>query len=92
MTGTLRVLEHNALVYRRTWRGSIFASFVSPMLFLAAIGLGLGTLVSRGSPQGVNGVSYLDFLAPGLLATATIQTAFSETTYRLLARIRWSGP
>jgi lipooligosaccharide transport system permease protein len=91
MTGTLRILEHNALVYRRTWRGSIFASFVSPILFLAAIGLGLGTLVSRGSPQGVNGVSYLDFLAPGLLATATMQTAFSETTYRLMARIRWAG-
>ncbi len=91
MVGTLRILEHNAVVYRRTWRGSVFASFLAPILFLAAIGLGLGTLVSRGSPNGVNGVRYLDFLAPGLLATATMQTAFSETTYRLMARIRWQG-
>jgi len=91
MTGTLRILEHNFLVYRRTWRGSVFASFISPILFLAAMGLGLGTLVSRGSTHGVNGVPYLDFLAPGLLATATMQTAFSETTYRLMARIRWQG-
>ena len=91
MTGALRIIEHNALIYRRAWRGSIFASFLAPLMFLAAIGVGLGTLVSRGSPQGVNGVSYLDFLAPGLLATATMQTAFSETTYRLMARIRWSG-
>jgi len=89
MIGTLRVLEHNALVYRRTWRASIFVSFISPVLFLAAIGVGLGTLVGRGSPQGVGGVSYLDFLAPGLLATATMQTGFSETAWRLLARIKW---
>lgn len=59
-------------------------------MFLTAMGVGLGTLVNRGTPQGIDGVSYLDFLAPGLLATATMQTAFSETTYRLLSRIRWA--
>jgi lipooligosaccharide transport system permease protein len=58
-------------------------------MFLAAMGIGLGTLVNRGTPQGIGGFSYLEFLAPGLLATATMQTAFSETSYRLLARIRW---
>jgi lipooligosaccharide transport system permease protein len=87
--GTLRVLEHNVLVYRRTWRGSIFVSFAAPLMFLAAMGIGLGTLVNRSTPQGIGGFSYLEFLAPGLLATATMQTAFSETSYRLLARIRW---
>ena len=90
MVGTLRVLEHNALVYRRTWRGSVFVSFAAPIMFLAAMGVGLGTLVNRGTPQGIGGVSYLDFLAPGLLATSTMQTAFSETAYRLLSRIRWA--
>ena len=90
MVGTLRVLEHNALVYRRTWRGSVFVSFAAPVMFLTAMGLGLGTLVNRGTPQGLGGVSYLQFLAPGLLATATMQTAFSETAYRLLSRIRWA--
>jgi lipooligosaccharide transport system permease protein len=90
VVGAGRVLEHNALVYRRTWRGSVFVSFAAPIMFLTAMGLGLGTLVNRGTPQGIGGVSYLDFLAPGLLATATMQTAFSETAYRLLSRIRWA--
>lgn len=89
MKGALHVLEHNLLVYRRTWRGSIFVSFAAPLMFLAAMGIGLGTLVNRGSPQGIGGFPYLEFLAPGLLATATMQTAFSETSYRLLGRIRW---
>ncbi|HEY0493564.1 MAG TPA: ABC transporter permease [Candidatus Dormibacteraeota bacterium] len=89
-TGALHVLEHNALVYRRTWRGSVFVSFAAPVMFLAAMGVGLGTLVNRGTPHGIGGFSYLEFLAPGLLATATMQTAFSETTYRLLSRIRWA--
>jgi len=90
VVGALHVLEHNALVYRRTWRGSVFVSFAAPIMFLTAMGLGLGTLVNRGTPQGIGGVSYLYFLAPGLLATATMQTAFSETAYRLLSRIRWA--
>ena len=31
--------------YRRTWRGSIYTSFLSPVLYLGAMGLGLGKLV-----------------------------------------------
>ncbi len=31
--------------YRRTWRGSIYTSVLSPVLYLGAMGLGLGTLV-----------------------------------------------
>ena len=40
------VLEHRLLLYRRTWRGSVFNSFLSPVLFLGAMVTGwrLGTL------------------------------------------------
>jgi lipooligosaccharide transport system permease protein len=87
--GTARVVvEHNALVYRRTWQGSIFVSFISPILFLASIGVGLGSLVSR-SGHTVGGVSYLAFLAPGLLVATAMQTASAETMYPIMARIQW---
>src|SRR2546428_9435066 len=89
MTGVLRFLEHHAVLYRRTWKGTIFVSFVSPILFLAAIGLGLGSLISRGPVRTVDGVSYLAFLAPGLLAATTMQTAYVETTYPIIAKIQW---
>jgi lipooligosaccharide transport system permease protein len=90
MGGTLRVLEHNLLVYRRTWKGSIFASFVAPVLFLSAMGLGLGSLISRGPSRTVDGVTYLAFLAPGLLAATAMQSAWGETTYPILSKILWN--
>src|SRR5438093_1556277 len=40
MTGALRVLEHHLTVYRRTWKGSVFMSFVSPLLFLTGLAFG----------------------------------------------------
>lgn len=83
-----RVVEHNALVFRRLWRGSLTVSFFTPLFFLASIGLGLGGLVNRGS-GGVGGVPYIDFLAPGLLAAVTMQTAAFECTYPLLGKIQW---
>jgi len=89
MTGALRVLEHHLTIYRRTWKGSVFMSFVSPILFLTAMGLGLGSLISRGPVRTVDGVSYLVFLAPGLLAASAMQSAYVETTYPIMARIQW---
>ena len=87
--GALRVLEHHLTVYRRTWKGSVFMSFLSPVLFLAAMGLGLGSLISRGPSRTVDGLSYLVFLAPGLLAASAMQSAYVETTYPIMARIQW---
>lgn len=85
----LRVYEHHLLVYRRTWRGSLFTSFLNPVLFLAAMGLGLGTLVDANNPAGVGGTGYLTFLAPGLLAATAMQTAAFESTYPIMAGLQW---
>jgi lipooligosaccharide transport system permease protein len=84
-----RVIEHHVLVYRRTWRGTLFSTFLSPVLFLAAIGIGLGTFVDQAEPPGLEGVGYLAFLAPGLLAAQAMQTAAFESTYPVMAGIRW---
>ncbi len=85
----LRVVEHHVLVYRRTWRGTVFSTFLSPLLFLAAIGVGLGTFVDDANPAGIGGVSYIAFLAPGLLVAQAMQTATFESTYPVMAGIRW---
>jgi lipooligosaccharide transport system permease protein len=84
----LRVFEHNALAYRRVWRGSVLVSFISPIFFLTAMGIGLGSLVNRHS-GGVAGVPYRDFIAPGLLVATAMQTAAVETTYPVMAKIVW---
>jgi lipooligosaccharide transport system permease protein len=77
------------MLYRRTWRGSLFNSFLSPVLFLGAMGVGLGGFVDRSGSVALGGVSYLAFLAPGLLAATAMQTAAGEATFPILAAITW---
>jgi lipooligosaccharide transport system permease protein len=76
--------------YRRTWRGSIYSSVLNPVLFLGSIGLGLGTLVNRHGAAQLGGVSYLAFLAPGLLAAAAMETAVGESTYPVYGSVKWN--
>lgn len=82
-----RAYGHQFLLYRRTWRGSVFNSFLSPILFLLAMGIGLGSYVDRSG--GLGGVSYLAFLAPGLLAATVMQTATFEATFPVMAGFIW---
>lgn len=86
--GTLHIVEHNAMLFRRVWRGTIMVSFFTPLFFLGAMGLGLGSFVNRGA-GGVGGVPYIDFLGPGLIAAATMQTASFECMYPILGKIMW---
>jgi lipooligosaccharide transport system permease protein len=76
--------------YRRTWRGSIYSSVLNPLLFLGAMGLGLGTLVDKHGRAGLGGVSYLAFLTPGLLAAAAMQTGVGESTYPVFGSVKWN--
>jgi lipooligosaccharide transport system permease protein len=80
--------EHHVLLYRRTWRGSLFGSFAQPVLFLLAMGIGLGSFVDRADSD-VLTVPYLQFLAPGLLASVVMQTSAFEATFPVLGGFRW---
>ena len=89
MTRALRVMQRNALLYRRVWRGSLFFSFLQPTLFLVAMGVGLGAFIDRGGAALPGGVGFLQFLAPGLLAAACMQTASFESTFPITGRMTW---
>jgi lipooligosaccharide transport system permease protein len=85
---SVRALRYWAYQYKRTWRGSITTSFLYPVLYLAAMGLGLGTLVDKHTGS-VDHVRYLLFIAPGLLAATTMQIGGNEATYPVMAAIKW---
>jgi len=85
----LRFMETQARVYRRTWKASAFTTFLNPVLFLLAMGMGLGTLVDRGEAASLQGLSYLQFLAPGLLAATAMQTAAGDSSFPVMAGIKW---
>jgi lipooligosaccharide transport system permease protein len=86
---SFRVFESEARVYRRSWRGSAVSSFLTPILYLLAMGVGLGTLVDANRPGGIDGVSYLTFLAPGLLVAMAMQTGASEGSWKVMAGFKW---
>lgn len=77
------------VVYSRTWKGSLFSRFVSPLLFLLAMGLGLGSLVDASS-GGVDGVPYLAFVAPGMVAVQAMMVSVSESTYPVYGLFTWN--
>jgi lipooligosaccharide transport system permease protein len=89
MTALGHVLEHRAVPYRRTFRSSAFSSFLSPVLFLTAMGLGLGGYVDRSGATALGGLTYLQFLAPGLLAATVMQAAAFEATFPIIGGLNW---
>jgi lipooligosaccharide transport system permease protein len=89
MTRAFRIVQRNALVYRHTWRGSILSSFLQPTLFMLSMGIGVGTLVDLGGAPIPGGVGFLAFLAPGLMAGASMQTASFEASWPILGRMTW---
>ena len=72
----LRVVEHQVHIYRRFWRGPVIGYILAPVMFLGAMGLGVGSLVKQDT---VAGVSYLAFVTPGLMAAAAMQAAAGES-------------
>jgi lipooligosaccharide transport system permease protein len=85
----VRQADYWLLVYRRTWKGSVISSFVNPVLYVLAMGVLLGRYVDAGPARLGGASSYLAFVAPGLLAAQSMQTAFGETSYPVLSRLKW---
>lgn len=83
------MVERNFLVYRRAWRATLMFGFVTPMLFLGAIGFGIGALVNRQDPNAFGGVSYLEFFATGLLVSSCMNTGSFESAWPILGKFVW---
>src|SRR3954451_19440257 len=84
LAGLAAAYEHMWLLYRRTWRGSIFGMFAQPVLFLVAMGVGLGSYVNQSADPALGGVPYIVFLAPALLVSTVMQGAAFEGTFPVL--------
>jgi lipooligosaccharide transport system permease protein len=85
----VRPLEFFLAQYRRVWRGTVISSVVTPVVYLLALGWGLGQLVNDVTVDG-HTYDYLDFVAPGLLAATAMQVAMFESSWPVLSAIKWS--
>jgi lipooligosaccharide transport system permease protein len=81
----IHVLEYHLVHYSRTWRSNALSTFILPLLIMVGFGLGVGGYV-RG---GVDGVSYLDWMVPGVIASTAVQTALGEATWPVLSYFEW---
>lgn len=85
----IRVLEAQYRTYKRTWRGTVISTFLQPVLFLAAIGVGLGNLVDDGAGDATLPIAYLAFLATGILPATAMQTGASDGAWPVMAGFKW---
>lgn len=79
-----RLWQRNAAIYRRTYKMNILPNFFEPVLYLVAMGLGLGAYLSQ-----VRGVEYIDFIAPGLVATAAMFGTSYDVTFNAFVKLRF---
>ncbi len=84
--GSWYVAEHRLRQMKGYLGSAIFQSVASPIIYLFALGVGLASLV----PQGVGDVTYLQFVAPALMAAAAMSVAADETSYPIMMGFKWN--
>lgn len=82
------VFEWYARSYRRTWWATITTGLLNPIFFLLSIGVLLGGLIDEGNPN-LGGLTYLEFVAPGLIAALGMQIGTNEGSFPVMAGLRW---
>ena len=89
----VRVWGSNWALYRHMWQADAAGNLLQPLLYLLGMGIGVGALVdARGqSATMLEGVSYLAFLAPALIATTSMMTSATEALWPLLAGFKWEN-
>lgn len=84
-----RMTDYWWTVYKRTWKGSVVSSFVTPLLYVLAMGVLLGGFI-QGDPDRLEGATtYLAFVVPGMLAAQSMQLVFGELTYPVMSGVKW---
>ncbi|MDX1918992.1 MAG: ABC transporter permease [Candidatus Caenarcaniphilales bacterium] len=67
-------------VYKTTWLVNFIPPVTEPLFYLFGFGLGLSPIIGRIEYQGVT-ISYLNFIAPGMVAIAALFQSFVEAGY-----------
>lgn len=81
-----RVTSRNLVVWRRMAAASAIGYVGEPLLSLVALGFGLGQMVHE-----LDGMSYAEFIAPGLVVSTVMYTATFEGTFGAYTRMVTQG-
>ena len=78
------------VMYRRTWRSSIWSSVFGPLFYLGAMGYGLGSLVDVHGTAALGGVPYVVFVAPAVLAVQAMNSGLTNAMFPVFGGIHWN--
>jgi lipooligosaccharide transport system permease protein len=84
LKSAFRVWQRHVTVYTKLYKSSIVFNFIEPVLYLVALGLGLGAFIRE-----INGVPYINFIAPGIIASSSMFATASECTYGTYVRMTY---
>jgi lipooligosaccharide transport system permease protein len=79
-----RVWQREVSVYRHVYRSTIVSNLMDPLVYLVALGFGLGAYVTK-----IQGMPYIAFIAPGLISSSIMSAATFETTINTFVRIHF---
>ena len=79
-----RVWQREVSVYKYVYKSTLVSNLFDPLIYLLALGFGLGAYVAN-----IAGLSYIQFIAPGLIASSIMNAASFETTYNTFVRIHF---
>jgi len=82
----LLLIERNLYLYRSGWL-VILSGFFEPLFYLLSIGLGIGGMVGDVTLPNGTVITYAMFVAPALLATASMNGAISESTFNVFFKL-----
>lgn len=88
MGASLLVVEYQLRVARRYWRSLLVTGLITPLLYVLALGVGLGVVIDD-QPDAALGVPYLQFVAPALVTATALQLAAGDSTYPVMSGFRW---
>ncbi len=80
------VVVRNWVVYRKDFLANISPTLADPALMMTALGMGLSPFI-----QSIDGLTYAQYLAPGMVATTALFTAFFDSSYGFYVRMTFES-
>jgi lipooligosaccharide transport system permease protein len=78
----LHVWRRNSLVWRKLAVPSMLGNLADPLIYMMGLGYGLGAMLTE-----VGGMSYIAFLATGIVCSSTMMSASFEAMYSGFSRM-----
>lgn len=83
---SFHITQRNWMVYKKDLIANISPTVADPAFIMLSLGLGLGSYLTN-----VEGMSYMQYLAPGLTVATSLFTSFFESSYGFFVRMTYEN-